>query len=105
MGCISSTLLRRKRYCNIWAEMAAKYHLETVLSNSSFVIQVEVIHPAKKKQYKPADLEIRVFDIWDKATGEYLDQDTVTHFCRRYSLPRAETATSDNPLWILSFTK
>lgn len=74
---------------NLYWKMYRKYEIESILNaNDGIAIQAEMVGPGIQGNKLGLDeVEIRVFDIWDIAKGQYFDFDNLVAFCQKYKLP------------------
>lgn len=73
-----------------WSKAARKYNLLEILKNSQYGIQCELVAPGiQSNRAGLSEVEIRVFNLFDKTKRKYASFDELVKFCQDTGLPMA----------------
>lgn len=71
-----------------WSKAARKYNLTEILKNSKYGIQCELVAPGiQSNRAGLSDIEIRIFNLFDKTTRKYAGLKELESFCNYTNLP------------------
>jgi hypothetical protein len=83
-----------------WSKAARKYNLPEILKHSQYGIQCELVAPGiQSNRAGLSEVEIRIFNLFDKTKRKYAGFDELVQFCKDAGLPMAtllETGDSFN---------
>ena len=73
-----------------WSRAARKYKLPEILMNSPYGIQCELVAPGiQSNRAGLSEVEIRIFNLFDKTKRKYAGFDELIQFCQNTGLPMA----------------
>lgn len=73
-----------------WSKAAKKYNLPEVLKNSNYGFQCELVAPGiQSNRASLSEVEIRIFNLFDKITRKYTGLKELQDFCSSTGLPMA----------------
>jgi RNA ligase (TIGR02306 family) len=86
---VCSRNLSKKDGDNVYWNAYRKYKIAEVFEKEKDVaIQCEIVGPRiQRNRLNLAEVEIRVFDVYDILKGEYYGYNKLVDFCNRYNLP------------------
>lgn len=71
-----------------WSKAARKYNLPEILKNSNYGIQCELVAPGiQANRAGLSEVEIRIFNLFDKTNRKYAGLKELQHFCDSTGLP------------------